>query len=181
MRIETTAIEGLAVIHPDVLSDTRGWFCEVFNADRFRALGLEASFVQDNHSRSARNTLRGLHFQTTPGQAKLVRATLGRIWDVALDIRPASPTFGRWHAVELDAESHAMALIPVGCAHGFCVLSDLAEVQYKCSSVYEGATEAGIAWDDPDLAIAWPVTEPLLSARDGSNPSFAEYRRRLGL
>ncbi len=137
--------------------------------------------MQDNHSRSSKNTLRGLHFQTSPGQAKLVRCTQGRIWDVAVDLRPTSPSFGRWHAATLDSETKSMVLIPVGFAHGFCVLSDTAEVQYKCSSVYNGATEAGLAWDDPELAVAWPVSSPLLSKRDLSNQSLAAYRKSLGL
>lgn len=176
MKLETFAIEGLQLIHPDVFPDDRGWFYESYNMDKFKALGIDTAFVQDNHSRSARNTLRGLHFQTEPGQEKLIRCTLGKIWDVAVDIRPWSPTFGDWIGVELDDQSKSMFLIPVGFAHGFCVLSEMAEVQYKCSSVYNSTTEAGIAWDDPDLAVAWPITEPLLSKRDLGNQSFAQYR-----
>lgn len=177
MEIKTFAIEGLKLIQPDVFSDERGWFYESYNIDKFKALGLETLYVQDNHSRSSRNTLRGLHYQTEPGQEKLVRCTQGTIWDVAVDLRPWSPTFGEWIGVELSAENQSMFLIPVGFAHGFCVLSDMAEVQYKCSAVYNSATEAGIAWDDPDLAVAWPIAEPLLSARDLKNPSFEEYKR----
>jgi len=180
MRIEATPLDGLVLIHTKVWPDDRGWFYESYNIDRFKALGIDTTFVQDNHSKSVKNTLRGLHFQTSPGQAKLVRCTQGRIWDVAVDIRPQSSTFGKWHAVELDDQSKAMFLIPVGFAHGFCVLSETAEVQYKCSSVYNGATEAGIAWDDPEFAVAWPVPEPLLSARDLGNQSFATYRKNLG-
>ena len=176
MRIETTPLAGLAVIHPDVFPDDRGWFYESYNIDKFKTLGIETTFVQDNHSKSVKDTLRGLHFQTAPGQAKLVRCTLGKIWDVAVDIRPKSPTFGKWHAVELDDQSKLSFFIPVGFAHGFCVLSDMAEVQYKCSSVYNGSTEAGIAWDDPDFAVAWPVATPLLSKRDVGNQSFKQYK-----
>jgi dTDP-4-dehydrorhamnose 3,5-epimerase len=176
LRVETTPLAGVVLLHPRVFADERGWFFESFNAEVFGSLGLETRFVQDNHSRSTKGTLRGLHFQRTPGQAKLVRCTRGRIFDVVVDIRPQSATFGKWHGVELDAESMTMALIPVGFAHGFCVLSDVGEVQYKCSSLYDGATEAGIAWDDPELAIPWPVSEPKLSNRDLSNPSFAAYR-----
>lgn len=178
MRIETFAIEGLQLIHPDVYPDDRGWFFESYNIDKFKALGIDTVYVQDNHSRSARNTLRGLHFQTEPGQEKLVRCTLGKIWDVAVDIRKGSPTFGQWVAVELDDQSRCMFRIPVGFAHGFCVLSEIAEVQYKCSAVYNGATEAGIAWDDPDIAVKWPVNEPLLSKRDLGNQSLADWIRR---
>lgn len=177
MRLEQTPLEGLVLIHPAVFPDDRGWFYESYNSEKFAALGIHTPFVQDNHSKSVQGTLRGLHFQTEPGQAKLVRCTQGRIWDVAVDIRPQSPTFGKWHAVELNDENKAMFLIPVGFAHGFCVLSETAEVQYKCSSVYNGATEAGIAWDDPDFAVDWPVKNPLLSKRDLGNQSFAEYRR----
>lgn len=181
MKVETFAIEGLKLIHPDVFPDDRGWFYESYNIDKFKALGIDTLFAQDNHSRSSKNTLRGLHFQTAPGQAKLVRCTLGRIWDVAVDIRPGSPTLGQWQAVELDDQTRSMFLIPIGFAHGFCVLSEMAEVQYKCSSVYNGATEAGIAWDDPQLAVKWPVAEPLLSKRDLGNQSFAEYKIRMGM
>jgi len=181
MKSETFPIEGLKLIHPDVFPDDRGWFYESYNVDKFAALGIDTVFVQDNHSRSVKNTLRGLHFQTSPGQAKLVRCTLGKIWDVAVDLRPSSPTFGKWQAVELDDQDKRMFLVPVGFAHGFCVLSDMAEVQYKCSSVYNGTTEAGIAWDDPDIAVAWPVPSPLLSKRDLGNPTFAQWKLMQGL
>lgn len=178
MKSQTFAIAGLQLITPDVYPDERGWFYESYNIEKFRALGIDVAFVQDNHSRSVQNTLRGLHFQTAPGQAKLVRCTLGRIWDVAVDIRPDSPTLGQWQAVELDAQSRQMYYIPAGFAHGFCVLSAEAEVQYKCSSVYNGSTEAGIAWDDPEIHVQWPVAAPLLSKRDLGNPSFAEWKNR---
>jgi dTDP-4-dehydrorhamnose 3,5-epimerase len=179
MRIESTTLDGLVVLHPKVFTDERGFFFESFNAEVFRSLGLETEFVQDNHSRSTRGTLRGLHYQKDPGQAKLVRCTRGRIFDVALDLRPESVTFGRYHSVELDADSMQMILIPKRFAHGFCVLSDVAEVQYKCSSVYDAKTEAGVAWDDPELAIPWPVSSPVLSRRDLTNPSFRSFRESL--
>jgi len=138
-------------------------------------------FVQDNHSASARGTLRGLHFQTHPGQAKLIRCTRGKIWDVAVDIRPSSPTFGRHYGAELDETGLAQLFIPVGFAHGFLVLSDHAEVQYKCSNLYNPATESGIAWDDPELAVTWPLEglTPILSERDKKNQSFADFKRKL--
>lgn len=175
MKIETTPLSGLLIISPQVFADERGWFLESYNIDKFAALGIHETFVQDNHSRSIYGTLRGFHFQTTPGQSKLIRCTQGRIWDVAVDIRPTSATFGKWNAVTLDAVKCQQVLIPVGFAHGFCVLSETAEVQYKCSNVYNGATEAGIAWDDPDLDVKWPIDAPLLSKRDLSNQSFKEY------
>ena len=178
MKVDSYEIEGLKLITPDVFADERGWFYESYNIDKFKALGIDTLFTQDNHSRSVQNTLRGLHFQTVPGQAKLVRCTLGRIWDVAVDIRKGSPTFGKWQAVELDDQARQMLLIPVGFAHGFCVLSETAEVQYKCSTVYNGATESGIAWDDPDLAVKWPVPEPVLSKRDLGNQSFKAYSQK---
>jgi dTDP-4-dehydrorhamnose 3,5-epimerase len=135
--------------------------------------------VQENHSRSGRNILRGLHFQTSPGQAKLVRCMRGRIWDVAVDLRRDSDTYGEWEGHELDDERHRQFLVPVGFAHGFCVLSDIADVAYKLSSLYDPATEAGIAWDDPDVAVEWPVTEPMLSERDKTAPKLAEIADRL--
>jgi len=181
MKVEQSKLAGLQLVTPDVFADERGWFYESWNVDKFKALGIDTSFAQDNHSRSARHTLRGLHFQTTPGQAKLVRCTLGTIWDVAVDIRPDSATFGQWQAFELDDQKRQMLLIPVGFAHGFCVLSEMAEVQYKCPTVYNGQTESGIAWDDPDFAVAWPIAEPLLSKRDLGNQSFADYKRKLGI
>lgn len=176
MRFENTPIEGLVILHPQVFEDERGWFFESYNADKFAAFGISTAFMQDNHSRSSRGTLRGLHFQTMPGQAKLIRCTRGNIWDVAVDIRLGSPTLGLWHAVELSEENRKQVFMPVGFAHGFCVLSEFAEVQYKCSSVYHGPTEAGIAWDDPDLNVKWPVSQPLLSKRDLGNQSFRQYQ-----
>lgn len=173
MNVVPGGLEGLLVIEPRVFSDNRGFFFEPYNAPRFRAAGIDLEFAQDNHSRSRAGVLRGLHFQTSPGQAKLVRCSLGRIWDVAVDIRPESPTLGRWWGLELDAVSHRQLFIPVGFAHGFCVLSEEAEVQYKCSSVYDPVHEAGIAWDDPEIAVAWPIREPLVSDRDKGNPTLA--------
>ncbi|MCL2100912.1 MAG: dTDP-4-dehydrorhamnose 3,5-epimerase [Fibromonadales bacterium] len=166
MQIIKTEIEGLLIIEPSVYPDSRGWFYESYNAEKFKAFGIDTIFVQDNHSRSVKNTLRGLHYQKKPGQVKLVRCTLGKIWDVAVDIRKDSPTFGKWFALELSEENKKFLYIPIGFAHGFCVLSDVAEVQYKCSSVYNGAEEAGFAWNSPNIGIKWPVSEPILSQRD---------------
>ncbi len=170
MRAIPTAIPDVIRVEPTVHRDERGFFLESYRHDRFSAAGIDCVFVQDNHSRSLRGTLRGLHYQRAPGQAKLVRVARGRIWDVAVDIRPDAPTFGQWIAAELSDENQLMLFVPVGFAHGFVVLSEVADVLYKCSHVYLPETEAGLAWDDPDLGIPWPVAEPLLSARDLSNP-----------
>lgn len=176
MTLEETPINGLKIIHPQVFNDERGFFMETYNEVKFENLGVIETFRQDNHSRSTRNTLRGLHFQSHPGQAKLVRAIRGVIWDVAVDIRLDSPTFGKWFGIELSEDNKTMFFIPIGFAHGFCVLSDVAEVAYKASNVYNAQTECGIAWDDPDIAIEWPVSEPILSNRDLKNPSLKEWR-----
>ena len=171
-RIDT-GIDGLVLIEPEVHGDERGFLVETFRADEWRRLGVDDEFVQENHSRSTlKGTLRGLHFQTDPGQAKLVRCLRGKIWDVAVDLRRSSPTFGRWEGHGLDDSLHRQLLIPVGFAHGFCVLSDVADVAYKLSSVYAGASEGAIAWDDPEIGIEWPVSDPLLSERDRKAPTL---------
>ncbi len=140
---------------------------------------MDAEFVQDNHSRSARGTLRGLHFQIEPGQAKLVRVARGSVFDVVVDIRPRSQTFGRFETFVLDDERHLQLYVPIGFAHGFCVTSDVADVVYKVSSYYEPSTERGIAWDDPGIGVPWPIHDAILSARDRSNPTLAEIRDSL--
>jgi dTDP-4-dehydrorhamnose 3,5-epimerase len=177
-RIESR-LEGLVVIEPDVFGDQRGFLVETYRADLWRELGIDVDFVQHNHSRSARGTLRGLHFQTEPGQAKLVRCSSGRIFDVAVDLRRDSPTFGQWEGHELDDRSHRQLFVPIGFGHGFCVLSEHADVDYQLSSYYDPATESGIAWDDPDIGVEWPIDEPLLSERDKSAPKLAEVRDEL--
>jgi len=174
VRFTPLALPDVILVEPDVHRDARGFFLESYHLEKYRAGGVPGPFVQDNHSRSVRNTLRGLHFQRSPGQAKLVRVVSGRIWDVAVDIRPGSPTFGRWHGIELDAAEHRQLFVPVGFAHGFCVLSEVADVLYKVSSPYDPATEAGFAWDDPEVGIAWPITDPVLSARDRAAPPLRE-------
>lgn len=176
MQVHATPLAGLQIIEPKVFRDDRGWFFESFHQQRFEGLGLSETWLQDNHSRSTQHTLRGLHYQKTPGQAKLVRCSVGEIWDVAVDIRPESATFGQWFGQSLSAENALQLWIPIGFAHGFLVISEVAEVQYKCSWYYEPKTEAGIAWDDPDLGVAWPLHghKPLLSARDQGNPTFRE-------
>jgi dTDP-4-dehydrorhamnose 3,5-epimerase len=177
-RLETQ-LDGVVLIEPEVHGDERGFLVETFRDDAWRELGAGVGFVQENHSRSGRDILRGLHFQTEPGQAKLVRCLRGRIWDVAVDLRRDSPTYRRWEGYELDDELHRQLLVPVGFGHGFCVLSELADVAYKLSSYYDPATEAGIAWDDPDVGVEWPVSDPALSERDRTAPRLAEIAERL--
>jgi dTDP-4-dehydrorhamnose 3,5-epimerase len=177
-RLETR-LDGLVLIEPDVHGDDRGFLLETFRDEVWRDLGIDIRPVQENHSRSAQNTLRGLHFQTSPGQAKLVRCMRGRIWDVAVDLRRDSPTFGQWEAHELDDEAHRQFLVPLGFAHGFCVLSEVADVAYKLSSLYDPETEAGIVWDDPDVGVEWPISEPLLSERDKTASRLSEIADRL--
>ncbi len=172
-RLET-GMEGLVLIEPDFHGDERGFLVETYRADAWAELGVAEDFVQHNHSRSARHTLRGLHFQTSPGQAKLIRCPRGAIFDVAVDLRRQSPTFGRWEGYVLDDVTHHQLLVPVGFGHGFCVLSETADVTYLLSSLYDPATEAGIAWDDPDVGVEWPLAEPLLSERDRTAPSLSE-------
>ena len=172
-RLETR-LEGTVLLEPQVHGDDRGFLVETFSADAWRELGVDADFVQDNHSRSSAGILRGLHFQTVPGQAKLVRCLRGRIWDVAVDLRRGSPTYGQWEGYELDDDLHRQFYVPVGFAHGFCVLSDVADVHYKLSSLYDAETEAGIAWDDPQVGVEWPLTEPQVSQRDATAPRLAE-------
>jgi dTDP-4-dehydrorhamnose 3,5-epimerase len=174
-----TKLDGLVLIEPAVHGDARGFMVETFRRDEWAALGVEAEFVQHNHSRSSKSTLRGLHFQTEPGQAKLVRCPRGEIFDVAVDLRRDSPTFGQWEGHVLDDQAHHQLFIPVGFGHGFAVLSEEADVAYLCSSVYDSATEAGIAWDDPDVGVEWPVAEPLLSERDRGAPRLAEVAETL--
>jgi dTDP-4-dehydrorhamnose 3,5-epimerase len=179
MKVTDLELSGLKLIQPTVFGDDRGFFLETYSEPRYRAVGIDVHFQQDNHSRSIKGTLRGLHYQSQPGQAKLVRVASGRIWDVAVDIRPDSSTFGRWHAVELNDQERQQLFVPVGFAHGFCVLSEFADVQYKVSTPYDGATECGLSYDDPDLNVAWPVSSPLLSARDQQAESFASFRARV--
>jgi dTDP-4-dehydrorhamnose 3,5-epimerase len=175
----STKLDGLVLLEPAVHGDERGFMVETFRRDAWAKLGIEVEFVQHNHSRSAKGTLRGLHFQTEPGQAKLVRCPRGAIFDVAVDLRRGSPTFGLWEGHVLDDEKHRQLFVPVGFGHGFAVLSDIADVVYLCSSTYDPATESGIAWDDPDVAVVWPVESPLLSDRDKSAPKLSEVAHSL--
>lgn len=183
MEIIELPLPGLRVLKPKVLRDERGFFLESYRRDALAKGGVDVEFVQDNHSRSAKNTMRGLHFQRAsakgPGQAKLVRVVSGKIFDVAVDIRKGSPTYGKWHGEILDGESHHQLYVPTGFAHGFCVLSDVADVLYKVSSFYDAETEAGFSFDDPAVGVAWPVTRAtaVLSKRDVDARSLADVMR----
>lgn len=179
MNILPTRLSGLVLLEPKVLADTRGFFLESFRADAYASAGITANWVQDNHSRSTRNTLRGLHLQREPGQPKLVRVVRGSVFDVAVDLRRSSPTFGQWEGFELDDVRHRQLFIPIGFAHGFCVLSETVDFVYKVGSYYDPATEMGLAWDDPDIGVEWPVSEPLVSDRDRQNPTLRELEGTL--
>ena len=179
MNVTRTRLEGPLLIEPRVVADERGYFLETFRKAEYAAAGITAEFVQDNHSRSVRGTIRALHFQADPGQPKLVRVARGRAWDVVVDIRRSSPTFGEWESLELDDERHLQLYVPTGFAHGFCAVTDVVDFVYKVGSYYDPATERGIAWDDPDLAIPWPVEEPNVSPRDRANPTLDQIRETL--
>ncbi len=166
MYVESLRLAGLFLIKPKCFKDSRGYFFESWSRSAYEKEGMEAEFVQDNISHSKKDVVRGLHYQRSPGQAKLVTAISGKIWDVAVDIRPESKTYGQWEGVELSDENHWQFYIPIGFAHGYCVLSDSASVSYKVSSIYDPAEERTLAWNDPTLAIEWPVMEPILSERD---------------
>ncbi len=179
MRRVETALAGVCVLEPVVHRDERGFFLESFRADWLVASGVAVTFVQDNHSRSVRDTVRGLHWQWRRPQAKLIRVVAGAIFDVVVDVRRGSPSFGRWVGEELSAESFRQLFVPVGFAHGFCVLTDTADIEYKCSDYYDPAGEAGLAWDDPAVGIAWPVRTPILSKRDQNHPPLTQVRTDL--
>lgn len=167
MQVIQTPLAGLLVFEPRVFGDERGFFLETFQIDRYREAGLPETWVQDNLSRSRQGTLRGLHYQLQFPQGKLVYVTRGAVWDVAVDLRRASPTFGQWHAEELSETNHRQMYLPPGFAHGFCVLSDVADFAYKCTSPYRPQDERTLQWDDPELGIAWPEVAPrILSAKD---------------
>ena len=177
MRFVETELPGVLLIEPEVFRDPRGFFLETFHAAKYRQGGIAYDFVQDNQSRSAQGTLRGLHAQRRKPQGKLVRAIEGEIFDVAVDIRPGSKTFGRWVGATLSADNFRQIFVPPGFAHGFCVLSGMAQVEYKCTDFYDRADEIGARWDS--AGIAWPIREPLLSAKDAALPPLDELRRTL--
>jgi dTDP-4-dehydrorhamnose 3,5-epimerase len=172
-----TEIEGLVLFEPEVHGDERGFLAEVFRDSAIKKLGIDVDFVQDNHSRSSARVLRGLHMQR--GQAKLVRCARGRIFDVAVDLRPDSPSYKRWEGHELDDVDHRQLFIPDGFGHGFCVLAGTADVLYRLSSYYDPDLESGIAWDDPEVAINWPISDPIVSDRDRKAPRLAEVASTL--
>ncbi len=173
-KIETD-LPGVFLIKPKVFKDERGFFYESYSYKKFCDLGIDTKFVQDNHSKSVKNTVRGLHFQLYPGQEKLVRCTKGKIWDVVVDIREESPTFKQWYGVELSENNFLQIYIPVGFAHGFSVLSESAEVQYKVSNYYNPSIERGIKWNDPEIGVEWKTKVPILSERDKKNPDLNEF------
>jgi dTDP-4-dehydrorhamnose 3,5-epimerase len=172
-------IPGVVLVEPRVYGDARGFFMEVYHKDRFAEAGIDAEFVQDNHSRSEGRVVRGLHYQLRHPQGKLVRVIVGAIFDVAVDIRRTSPTFGRWVGTILSAENRLQLYIPPGFAHGFCTCSDAAEVVYQCTDFYDRDDERGIYWNDPDIGIAWPIRAPTLSERDQRNPRLHDSRADL--
>jgi dTDP-4-dehydrorhamnose 3,5-epimerase len=172
LRRLPTELDELVLIEPTVHGDERGFFVETYRESEMRGLGIDVDFVQENHSRSGARVLRGIHMQR--GQAKLVRCPRGRIFDVAVDLRPDSPTFRRWEGYELDDVDHLQLFIPDGFGHAFCVLSETADVLYRVSSYYDPELESGIAWDDPEIAIRWPISDPVLSERDRKAPSLAD-------
>jgi dTDP-4-dehydrorhamnose 3,5-epimerase len=174
MRVERTQLPGLLLIEPKCFRDERGFFLESFQATRYRAAGIRAEFVQDNHSRSVRGVLRGLHFQVRHPQAQIVTVMRGRIFDVALDLRASSATFGHWFGTELSDEGPRQLYMEPGFAHGFCVLSDIADVHYKVSRIYDHTDEGGLFWNDPEVGIRWPLQAPVISRRDASYPRLCE-------
>lgn len=178
IEVHSLVFEPVKLVQQKVFADERGFFVENYRQPIYEQKGISTSFVQDNHSFSKKGTLRGMHFQSSPGQAKLVGVIIGKIYDVFVDIRPDSPTFGQWGCYELDAEKHEQIFIPAGFAHGFVVLSDTAHVVYKVSTLYHPQTEKTFRFDDPQVGIQWPVSHPLLSEKDRLAANFAEVVKR---
>ena len=178
MKVIETRLPGVLVIEPSVHRDTRGFFLETFQVDRYRdEAGIDIEFVQDNHSRSSRGVLRGLHAQRQYPQGKLVRVARGEVFDVSVDIDPSSKTFGQWVGITISDENHRQLWIPPGYAHGFLVLSDIADFEYKCTDYYRPEDEMGVIWNDPDIAIDWPLDAPIVSPRDAALPRLADLRQ----
>lgn len=174
MEVKDLLFDGVKLLRPKIFFDDRGFFRETFRKSLYVQAGIDCDFLQDNHSFSVQGTIRGMHFQRSPGQAKLVTVMEGTIFDVIVDIRPASPTFGRWEGVYLEASQGDQLFVPAGYAHGFCILSQNAHICYKVSSLYDPAEERGFRYDDPFVGIRWPIDQPLLSERDRKSPSFKE-------
>lgn len=175
VKIESEHLDGIKVVVPEVFEDERGFFMEVFRQDQFKELGLPHNFVQDNHSRSQKGVLRGLHFQWDPPMGKLMRVTIGSAFLVAVDIRKGSPHLGKWFGIEVSAQNKKQVWAPAGFARGFCVLSESAEIQYKCTGVYNNQAESGIKWDDPAIGIQWPIQNPTLSQKDDTAQTLEEW------
>ena len=175
LTVEPTLLEGVVVVVPEVFEDDRGFFMETFRVDQFEGLGLPTGFRQDNHSRSRKGVLRGLHFQYDPPMGKLMRVTVGSAFLVAVDIRIGSPTLGKWFGLKVSAENKKQVWAPAGFARGFCVLSDVAEIQYKCTAIYSSAGEGAVRWDDPAIGVKWPLSEPSLSEKDQVAPLLHEW------
>ena len=176
MNVISTELPGVLILEPKVFPDARGFFLETYNKERYAAAGLNLEFVQDNLSSSSRGVLRGLHYQNPHAQGKLVYVLAGEVWDVAVDIRPGSPTYAKWTAVTLSAGNKRQFYIPPGFAHGFCVLSETALFTYKCTDLYHPECDGGVRWNDPDIGIAWPVAEPILSDKDKIQPYLRDLR-----
>jgi dTDP-4-dehydrorhamnose 3,5-epimerase len=174
LNIRQTSLPGVLLIEPEVRGDDRGFFMETYRLDAFGAAGISAPFVQDNHSRSARGVLRGLHYQEPNAQGKLVRCTRGAIFDVAVDIRRGSPAFSQWFGIELSEANKLMLWVPPGFAHGFCAMEEGSDLVYKCTTLYEPTSDRAILWNDPEIGIVWPIGEPVLSAKDTAAPRLAE-------
>ncbi len=178
LKIVSQHLNGILVLRPEVFEDDRGFFLEAFRKDQFLELGLPGEFVQDNHSGSVRGVLRGLHFQWDPPMGKLMRVTVGKAYLAAVDIRKGSPTLGKWFGIEASSENRLQVWAPAGFARGFCVLSEFAEIQYKCTGIYNSKGESGIRWNDPAIGISWPVPKPILSKKDDAAQSLADWLRR---
>jgi len=178
MNVTETKLAGVLIIEPKVFGDARGFFKETFQAERYREAGVEYTFVQDNYSRSQKGVLRGLHFQITKPQGKLVSCPKGAVYDVVVDIDPESTTYGQYVGVELTEESHKQLWVPPGYAHGFCVLSETADFQYKCTDYYDPSDEGGVIWNDPDVAIDWPIADPSLSSKDALLPTLTQLNAK---
>jgi dTDP-4-dehydrorhamnose 3,5-epimerase len=178
IHIESVTFRDVTVIVPDIFQDSRGFFLEAFREDQFKAHGLPTHFVQDNHSRSSKGVLRGLHFQWDPPMGKLMRVTVGSAFLVAVDVRKGSPTLGRWFGVEASTENRRQVWAPAGFARGFCVLSDVAEIQYKCTGLYNNKGESGILWNDPEIGIKWPLQDVQLSEKDKNAQTLAQWLAR---
>jgi len=175
MKVEKIGIEGILIFTPVVYADERGFFMETYRKDVFNEFGLNAEFVQDNHSKSVKSVLRGLHFQWEPPMGKLMRVTKGRAYLVAVDIRKKSKTLGKWFGIDVDENNKKMIWAPAGFARGFCALSNIAEIQYKCTGIYNKNYESGILWNDPELGIKWPVKEPIISEKDRNAQTLSQW------